>query len=59
MDYQQAAKTRNKSFGTLLAEQEGGALSSLGAAISQKTKARMMGIKETFDPPKANEFDIT
>ena len=50
MDYSEASKIRNKSFGSLLAEQEGGALSSLSAAISQKTKARMMGIKETFDP---------
>ena len=50
MDYQQAAKIRKKSFGTLLAEQEGGFGHSLKAAISQKTKARMEGLKESFDP---------
>ena len=50
MDYQQAAKIRKKSFGTLLAEHEGGLGQSLKAAISQKTKARMEGIKEKFDP---------
>ena len=50
MDYQQAAKIRKKSFGTLLAEQEGGLGQSLKAAISQKTKAKVTGIKEKFDP---------
>jgi predicted chitinase len=50
MDYQEAAKIRKKSFGTLLAEQEGGFGQSLKAAISQKTQARIKGIKETFDP---------
>jgi hypothetical protein len=50
MNYQEAAKLRNKSFGTLLAEQEGGLVSSLSKAISQKTQAKITGLKETFDP---------
>ena len=50
MDYQEADKIRKKSFGTLLGEQEGGLGSSLKSAISQKTKAKITGIKETFDP---------
>lgn len=50
MDYSQAAKIRKKSFGTLLAEQEGGLGASLKSTISQKTQARVEGIKETFDP---------
>jgi outer membrane biosynthesis protein TonB len=50
MDYQEAEKIRKKSFGTLLGEQEGGLGSSLKSAISQKTKAKITGIKETFDP---------
>jgi hypothetical protein len=50
MNYQEAAKLRNKSFGTLLAEQEGGLVPSLSKAISQKTQAKITGLKETFDP---------
>jgi hypothetical protein len=50
MNYAEAKKIREKSFGTLLAEQEGGFGSSLKAAISQKTKAKITGIKEKFDP---------
>ena len=50
MDYQEAAKLRKKSFGTLLAEQEGGLGSSIKSAISQKTQAKITGIKEKFDP---------
>ena len=50
MDYQEADKIRKKSFGTLLGEQEGGLGSSLKSAISQKTQAKVAGIKETFDP---------
>jgi hypothetical protein len=50
MDYRQAKNIREKSFGTLLAEQKGGFGSSLKAAISQKTKARVTGFKEKFDP---------
>lgn len=50
MDYRQAKNVREKSFGTLLAEQEGGFGSSLKAALSQKSKARAVGLKEKFDP---------
>jgi hypothetical protein len=50
MDYRQAKTIREKSFGTLLAEQEGGFGSSLKAALSQKSKARAAGLKEKFDP---------
>ena len=50
MNYQEAAKLRKKSFGTLLAEQEGGLGSSIKSAISQKTQAKIAGIKEKFDP---------
>ena len=46
MNYQEAAKLRKKSFGTLLAEQEGGLVSSLTKAISQKTQAKIKGFKE-------------
>ena len=49
MDYRQAKKIRDKSFGTLFAEQEGGFGQSLKATISQKTKAKVAGIKESFD----------
>ena len=50
MDYKQAKGIRKQSFGSLLAEQEGGFGSSMKSAIGQKTKATMTGIKETFDP---------
>jgi putative chitinase len=50
MDYDKAEKIRNKSFGSLLGEQEGGLGASLKSAISQKTQAKMTGIKEKFDP---------
>jgi outer membrane biosynthesis protein TonB len=50
MDYREAKKIREKSFGTLLAEQEGGFGQSFKAALSQKTKAKVAGIKEAFDP---------
>ena len=50
MNYKEAKKIREKSFGTLLAEHEGGLGSSLKAAISKKTKAKIIGIKESFDP---------
>lgn len=50
MDYRQAKNIREKSFGTLLAEQKGGFGTSLKAAISQKSKARVTGLKEKFDP---------
>jgi hypothetical protein len=50
MDYKKAKQIRKKSFGTLIAEQEGGLGESIKSAISQKTKAKVMGIKEAFDP---------
>jgi hypothetical protein len=49
MDYRQAKTIREKSFGTLLAEQKGGFGTSLKAALSQKSKARAVGLKEKFD----------
>jgi hypothetical protein len=56
MEYKEAKKIREKSFGTLLAEHEGGFGSSLGAAISQKTQAKMTGLKEKFDPMNIAKF---
>jgi len=56
MDYRQAKGIRKSSFGSLLAEQEGGLGSSLGKAISLKTKANITGIKETFDPLSIAKF---
>jgi predicted chitinase len=50
MSYQQAEKIRKQSFGSLLGEQEGGLGTSLKSAISQKTQAKITGIKEKFDP---------
>ena len=50
MDYQKAKDTRKKSFGELIAENEGGLGSSLKSAISQKTQASVTGLKEKFDP---------
>jgi hypothetical protein len=50
MEYKEAKKLREKSLGSLLAEQEGGALSSLKKAVSLKTQAKITGIKEKFDP---------
>jgi hypothetical protein len=50
MDYKQAKDIRKQSFGTLLAEQEGGAAASFKKALSLKTQAKMTGLKETFDP---------
>ena len=56
MEYKEAKKLREKSFGTLLAEHEGGLGSSLKAAISQKTQAKMTGMKEKFDPMNIAKF---
>ena len=50
MDYDKAEQIRKKSFGSLLGEQEGGLGASLKSAISQKTQAKVTGIKEKFDP---------
>jgi len=56
MDYSEASKIRNKSFGSLLAEQEGGVLSSLSKTISLKSKAKVEGLKEKFDPLNIAKF---
>ena len=56
MEYSQAKKLREKSLGTLLAEQEGGAFSSLKKAASLKTQAKMTGIQEKFDPMNIAKF---
>ena len=56
MEYKEAKKIRGKSFGTLLAEHEGGLGSSISAAISQKTQAKMAGMKEKFDPMNIAKF---
>lgn len=50
MEYSEAKNIRGKSFGSMLSEHEGGLGSSLKAVVSQKTKAKMTGLKETFDP---------
>ena len=52
MDYQQAQKIRSKSFASIMTEKlaEGGGIgSSLRATVSEKSQARMKGIKEKFD----------
>ena len=56
MSYQRAEKIRNKSFGTLLAEQEGGLGESFKKALKLKTQARTKGIKEAFDPMNIAKF---
>ena len=56
MEYADAKKIRGKSFGTMLAEHEGGLGSSIKSAISQKTQARMTGLKEKFDPMNITKF---
>jgi hypothetical protein len=56
MTYQQAERLRNKSFGSLLGEQEGGLGESLRKTLSIKGKARMTGIKEKFDPLNIAKF---
>jgi hypothetical protein len=56
MDYAEAKQIRGKSFGTMLGEHEGGLGSSLKAAISQKTQAKMIGLKEKFDPMNIAKF---
>ena len=56
MTYQQAERLRGKSFGSLLGEQEGGLGTSLRKTLSLKSKARMTGIKEKFDPLNIAKF---
>jgi len=54
MDYQKAKQTRKKSLLTLIGEkkfeQGKGLGSSIGGAISDKFKAKAVGIKESMDP---------
>lgn len=50
MGYREAQGIRKKSFGALLGEQEGGLGTSLKKAMSLKSKAKMTGIREAFDP---------
>jgi hypothetical protein len=52
MDYQQAQKIRGKSFASIMTEKlaEGGGIGgSLRATVSERSQARMKGIKEKFD----------
>lgn len=54
MDYKKASEIRKKGLISLIAEnkfQEGKGLgASIGGAISQKFKAKAVGVKESFDP---------
>jgi len=53
MGYKKASELRKKSFGTRMAENlisGGGIGASFKKTLSEKSKARMMGIKESFDP---------
>jgi hypothetical protein len=56
MSYQYAAKVRKKSFGQLLAEQEGGLGQSFKKAVSLKTEAKVKGIKQKLDPMNMVKF---
>jgi predicted chitinase len=53
MDYQKAKDIRSKSFSDLMTDKLTGGQgigSSLRQTLSEKSKAKMTGIKETFDP---------
>jgi hypothetical protein len=59
MKYQKAKQIRESSFGDLMAKKMvagGGIGESLGATISDKTKAKITGIKESFDPLNMAKF---
>lgn len=59
MEYQKAKDIRGTSFGDLMAKKllEGGGIGeSFKATVSQKTKAKMTGIKESFDPLNMAKF---
>lgn len=59
MDYQVAKDIRGKSFGDLMTDkllQDKGIAASFGKTISEKTKAKVTGIKETFDPLNMAKF---
>jgi len=55
-EYDKAKGIREQSMGSLIADQEGGLGASVGKAISSKFKAKMTGIKETFDPLNIAKF---
>ena len=59
MKYQKAKDIRGTSFGDLMTKKMvsgGGIGESLGATISDKTKAKITGIKESFDPLNMAKF---
>lgn len=59
MEYQKAKDIRSKSFGDLMTEnilQNKSIGGSLSSAISEKTKAKVTGIKQTFDPLNMAKF---
>jgi hypothetical protein len=59
MEYQKAKDIRSKSFGDLMTEnilQNKSIGGSLSSAISEKTKAKVTGIKEKFDPLNIAKF---
>jgi len=59
MEYQKAKDVRGTSFGDLMAKKligGSGIGGSLGATISEKTKATMTGIKQSFDPLNMAKF---
>lgn len=56
MSYQQAKSFKKKSFGTLLAEQEGGLGESFKKALSLKTQAKVKRFKEKIDPMNIAKF---
>ena len=60
MDYYEARRIRKQGFTSLLArklaEGDKGIIRSVGATLSERSKARMTGIKETFDPLNIAKF---
>jgi len=59
MEYQKAKDIRGTSFGDLMAKKligGGGIGESLGSTISDKTKAKMTGLKQAFDPLNMAKF---
>jgi hypothetical protein len=59
MEYAEAKKIRGQSFASRMTDKlisGEGVGSSLSSTISEKTKAKMTGIKETFDPMNIAKF---
>ena len=59
MEYQKAKDIRGTSFGDLMAKKligGGGIGESLKSTISDKTKAKMTGFKQAFDPLNMAKF---